>query len=131
MGHVVFDVDPSSLEPDGGAADGAATLRMGARGPVIRTPYVEVRKNFYPAKLVAGPHEHPEEQFLYVLSGRAHVTLGDQTYVVGPGEGSFHPSGVAHRVEILEDLTALSFKNQPRRPASPAQPAAAANDPST
>lgn len=113
MGHVIFDVDPASLEPDTATHDPAGTLRMGARGPVLRSAYVEVRLNFYPAKLVAGPHEHPEEQFLYVLSGRAQVTLGDETYVVGPGQGSFHPSGVAHRVEILSDLTALSFKNQP------------------
>lgn len=112
MGHVVFDVDPDTLEPDGPPEEGDPVLRMGGRGPVVRSPYVEVRKNFYPAGIVGGPHEHPEEQFLYVLSGRAKVTLGDQTYEIGPGEGSFHPSGVNHRVEILEDLTALSFKNQ-------------------
>lgn len=99
MGHVVFD------------GRGLPGLDEGPRGPVLRGQQLEVRRNFYPAGLVAGPHEHVEEQFLYVLAGRARITLGDETYEVGPGEGSFHPSWTPHRVEIVEDLHALSFKN--------------------
>ena len=47
---------------------------------------------------------------MYLLSGRARVTLGDDLYEVGPGQASYHPPNVPHAFEALADLTALSFK---------------------
>ena len=42
------------------------------------------------------------------------VSLGEgeegETYVVGPGEGSFHPSNVVHADVALEDTVVVSFK---------------------
>lgn len=49
---------------------------------------------------------------MYVLLGRLRVTCGDETYEVGPGEATFNPSNVTHQVMAIEDVTALSFKNQ-------------------
>jgi quercetin dioxygenase-like cupin family protein len=36
--------------------------------------------------------------------------VGDETYVIGPGEASFHPSNVPHKVHALEDTLLISFK---------------------
>ena len=86
-----------------------------ARGPVLRSEQSEIAKIFFEAGKGAEKHQHPEEQTIYVLSGRLRFTLGDgdnaDTYEVGPGQGSFHPSNVPHQVTAVEDTHAVSFKN--------------------
>lgn len=86
-----------------------------ARGPVMRSEKQEISVVSFEKGTGAEPHQHPEEQTFYVLSGRLRVSLGAdddaETYEVGPGEGSFHPANVAHGVEALEDTRAVSFKN--------------------
>jgi len=82
------------------------------RGPVLRSDTIELTKIAFKQGYGAETHQHPEEQVLYVLAGRMRFTCGDETYEVGPGEGSFHPSNVPHSVVALEDTVALSFKNQ-------------------
>jgi quercetin dioxygenase-like cupin family protein len=83
-----------------------------ARGPVLRSEKQEVTKARFNKGEGAHEHSHPEEQTFYVLEGRLRVTLaGEETYEVGPHEGSFHPSNVPHKVEALEDTVVLSFKN--------------------
>jgi quercetin dioxygenase-like cupin family protein len=86
-----------------------------ARGPVLRSGQSEVARVFFSAGQGAQRHAHPEEQTLYVLSGRLQVTLGHsegaETYEVGPGQGSFHPSNVPHQATALEDTNCVSFKN--------------------
>jgi quercetin dioxygenase-like cupin family protein len=82
-----------------------------ARGPVLRSNTLELTRGFYEKGRGADTHAHPEEQILYVLSGRGRVTLGGETYEVGPGDVSFHPSDVPHSLVALEDLTVLSIKH--------------------
>jgi quercetin dioxygenase-like cupin family protein len=81
-----------------------------ARGPVLRSEKMELTKGFYEKGKGAETHAHPEEQIIYVISGRGRITLGDETYDVGPGDVSFHPSNVPHSMLVLEDLTVLSIK---------------------
>jgi quercetin dioxygenase-like cupin family protein len=81
-------------------------------GPVRRSEHMEITKISFEKGRGADIHQHPEEQVMYVLSGRLQVTCGDETYEVGPGEATFNPSNVPHGVMALEDVTALSFKNQ-------------------
>lgn len=81
-------------------------------GPVLRSEAMEVTKISFVKDKGADEHAHPEEQVMYVLSGRLRVTCGGETYEVGPGEATFNPSNVPHQVMALEDTTALSFKNQ-------------------
>lgn len=103
MGHVTFDRDEDNL---------VAGHYSTARGPVLRSEKQEVAKVYFNKGEGAHEHSHPEEQTFYVLSGRLRVTLGGaEPYEVAPGEGSFHPSNVPHKVEALEDTVAISFKN--------------------
>lgn len=81
-------------------------------GPVLRSEHMEVTKISFVRDKGAHSHSHPEEQVMYVLSGRLRVECGDETYEIGPGEATFNPSGMPHAVMALEDTTALSFKNQ-------------------
>lgn len=82
-----------------------------ARGPVLRSGKLELTKAAYPKGRGAVPHRHPEEQIIYVLSGRGRVKLGDEEYDVGPGDASFHPSNVEHGLHVLEDMVVISVKS--------------------
>ena len=49
---------------------------------------------------------HTEDEVYYVVSGAAHVSVGDEDRAVGPGSIVFVATGVPHRFhEITEDLT--------------------------
>jgi mannose-6-phosphate isomerase-like protein (cupin superfamily) len=51
---------------------------------------------------------HTEDEVYYVVSGRAKVTVGEETRDVGPGSIVFVATAVAHRFhDITEDLTLL------------------------
>lgn len=56
-------------------------------------------------------HQHPEEQLVYVLEGAVEVTLDGETYEVGPGQASYHPSNQPHGLVAKADAVVLSFKN--------------------
>ncbi len=81
-------------------------------GPVLRSEKMEVTKIAFEKGKGADIHTHPEEQVMYVLSGRLEVTCDGETYEVGPGEATFNPSNAPHGVMAIEDVVALSFKNQ-------------------
>lgn len=102
MGLVIFD--PS--DDDNLVAGHYST----GRGPVLRSDTMELTKISFEAGKGAEIHQHPEEQILYVLDGLFRVTLGEETYEVGPGQASYHPSNVPHGSVALESGTALSFK---------------------
>lgn len=101
MGLVTFDSDLDNLVTEQYST---------ATGPVLRGAEIELARISFARGGGAKLHSHPEEQIVYVLSGRARVTLGDDLYEVGPGQASYHPPNVPHAFEALEDLTALSFK---------------------
>ncbi len=82
-----------------------------ARGPVVRGSSIEIQKMPWRAGDSARPHQHPEEQAIYVISGRMRMTCGGETYDVRPGEVSYHPSNVLHSAMAVEDTVAISFKN--------------------
>jgi len=103
VGHVTFE----------GADDNVVSGSYSTgTGPVLRSENMEVTKIAFEKGKGADIHTHPEEQLMYVLSGKLEVTCGDETYVVGPGEATFNPSNVPHGVMALEDVVGLSFKNQ-------------------
>lgn len=102
MGLVSFD--PSD------ASNLVASHYSTGRGPVLRSESMELTKISFEAGKGAEIHQHPEEQILYVLEGVFEVTLGDDTYEVGPGQASYHPSNVPHGAVAIEAATALSFK---------------------
>ena len=58
----------------------------------------------------ARPHQHGEEQFIYLISGRMRFTV-DGRPQVGAGEASYHPANALHSTECLEDTIAISFKD--------------------
>jgi quercetin dioxygenase-like cupin family protein len=82
-----------------------------ARGPMVRGQSIEVMQMNWRAGDSARPHQHAEEQVSYVVSGRMDMTVGGETYEIGPGEVDFHPSNVLHEALAVENTVAISFKN--------------------
>lgn len=53
---------------------------------------------------------HAEDEVYYVVSGRAKITVADETRDVGPGDSIFVAAMVDHRFhDITEDLSILVF----------------------
>lgn len=49
------------------------------------------------------PHYHPnDEQWIYILEGRAAHLLGDEVFSVGPGDLIHIPRDTVHTIRILE-----------------------------
>ncbi len=60
-------------------------------------------------------HIHKHETLAYVVKGKVKMTVGNEEFVLGPGDVCKHPQGVPHGVESVEQALVLEIK-------SPAQP---------
>ena len=103
MTHIKFEGDADNVV-SGSYSTGT--------GPVLRSDTMEVTKISFEKGKGADVHTHPEEQLMYVLEGELEVTCEGETYRVRPGEATFNPSNAPHGVLAIEDVVALSFKNQ-------------------
>ena len=52
-------------------------------------------------------HQHPYEIIGHILRGRAEVTIGSETYKVGPGDTFRCAKGDPHHLKALEEVTLL------------------------
>jgi len=59
-------------------------------------------------------HDHTHEQTGYLVSGKILLTIGEETFEVGPGDSWSIPGGLSHSAEILEDSIAIEVFS-PRR----------------
>ena len=63
-----------------------------------------------PAGSVDPQQPHTEDELYYVLNGRAHITVDDETRPVQPGSAIFVAAHVPHRFHDIEEaLTVLVF----------------------
>jgi quercetin dioxygenase-like cupin family protein len=78
----------------------------------IRGHYAHLeRSTFGEVHLDAGtavpPHQHPHEQFTYVIEGRFEFTVGDETTVLEPGMAAIIPSNVPHGGKTLTQVRVI------------------------
>lgn len=59
-------------------------------------------------------HAHPHEQVGYVASGKVRITVGGESFVLGPGDSYYAPSGVMHSAQVLEKAIVVDTFNPPR-----------------
>jgi len=81
-----------------------------AFGPLITGEQIEVGLLRYKAGEGAEEHAHPHEQVLFVLSGRVRMTIGGETYELGPREVAHLPPNVPHSLHAIEDTEVVSAK---------------------
>src|SRR5574342_516338 len=78
-----------------------------AEGPVVEGERMQVGLITIKRGTASLPHSHPNEQWTYVLKGRARVSVGGQPQTLAsPGTLIYAPPNVVHSVEVLpeEDL---------------------------
>ena len=56
-------------------------------------------------------HTHAHESLIYVVSGQVKTWIGDEVYILGPGDAARHPPGVLHTVEALVESTIVEIKS--------------------
>jgi quercetin dioxygenase-like cupin family protein len=55
------------------------------------------------------PHSHHFEQIVYIVSGRARFTVGDESVEVGPGDVLLVPPQVEHYAETIGDEACIDL----------------------
>lgn len=82
-----------------------------AFGSTVTGEKIEVGLYGMPAGTGATPHQHPNEQIIYLLNGRVRARVGDEEQVAGPGSVIHIPPNTVHAVQALEDSQFLSSKD--------------------
>ncbi|HEX4408833.1 MAG TPA: cupin domain-containing protein [Xanthobacteraceae bacterium] len=62
-----------------------------------------------PAGTGAAPHSHPNEQWIYILEGTFHATVGDKTIEAKPGSVVYVPADVVHSAKADEAADVVFF----------------------
>ncbi|MBV9111591.1 MAG: cupin domain-containing protein [Hyphomicrobiales bacterium] len=57
----------------------------------------------------ATAHQHPHEQFAWMIKGSMEFRLGSEKRVVKPGDILVIPGGVEHEARFLEDSEVIDF----------------------
>lgn len=82
-----------------------------AYGEVVTGETIEVGRLTFKKGEGAHEHAHPQEQVMYVVSGRLRARLDGETVELGPGEGFHAPPNHPHQVTAVEDTLVISTKN--------------------
>ena len=102
-GRFVFDLGKLQRIKVGGAYSPA-------EGPVVEGERMQVGLITIPRGTASQPHSHPNEQWTYVLKGKARVRVAGQAETLAsPGTLIYSPANVVHSVEVLPDEDLLFF----------------------
>ena len=82
-----------------------------AYGETVTGAHIEVGRLQFKKGEGANEHAHPQEQVMYVVSGRLRAELNGETAELGPGEAFHAPPNQPHKVTALADTIVLSSKN--------------------
>ena len=82
-----------------------------AFGELLTGQSIEVGRLRFKKGEGANPHSHPQEQIMFVVSGRLKVTLDGKTAELGPGEAFHATPNVLHNVTAAEDSEVISCKS--------------------
>lgn len=101
-GNYYFNVD--ELNGLMAGPDYAATF-----GPVIEGEMMQVGVMTLPSGQTSAPHTHPNEQWVYLLSGQLDATIDGQQRRVKAGEIAYIPANIVHTVTVVEGADAHFF----------------------
>jgi unsaturated pyranuronate lyase len=65
-------------------------------------------------KTVLKRHQHPQEQFGYVISGSFEATVGDDTAILKAGDSYFIPANTWHQFVAIGQTEAIDMFAPPR-----------------
>ena len=61
------------------------------------------------------PHSHPQEQLVYVLSGRLRFTCGQDTFEISSGDSFIVPGNAEHEAAALEACVVIDVFHPTRQ----------------
>ncbi len=93
---------------EGKPMHGALVLR-----PMISGEHMALLELHYEAGTKAPLHTHSHESLIYVVTGRVRTWIGNEVYVLGPGDVARHPADVLHTVEALAESKLVEIKSPP------------------
>ena len=70
-----------------------------------------------PCERAHPPHEHPDEEVLFLLEGTAEALIGDHAEVIGPDTAVFCPPNVTHGLRNCGDRPMRYLVIRPAEPA--------------
>ena len=70
----------------------------------------------------AAAHEHPHEQFVWMVKGSMDFRIGNEKRTMKPGDVAVIPGGVEHEGYFPEDSEAIDFSRRCVKTFSPARP---------
>lgn len=53
-------------------------------------------------------HDHPFDQTVYIVQGKIKFTVGDEEFILGPGETLQIPAGAPHKGWVMGEETVLN-----------------------
>ncbi|MDG0813424.1 AraC family transcriptional regulator [Cohnella rhizosphaerae] len=84
------------------ATEGVRPIELASIRPIVHF----AERAAYERIFVWGPRVNPDCQLLFVLFGRAELTLGPHRYSLSPGSCAFYGSGSPHRIETAANAPA-------------------------
>lgn len=92
----------------------AGTGYSSAEGPVVEGDRIQVGLITMKRGSGARPHSHPNEQWMYILKGKAKVSVeGQPEQIAGPGTLVYFPANIVHWAVATgdEDMTFFTCKD--------------------
>lgn len=90
--------------------DGVDTVKV-----LMATDTMIAFEAFRPKGAIDTAHQHPDHHsMVYQKKGRTRMRIAEETFVVEAGDSYFHPMGVVHQHEALEDSIRIETKIYPR-----------------
>lgn len=97
-----------------GQVEGAATRGKVIVKTLMATTKLVMLESFREQGVIDPTHQHDDhETVCYLVSGALRLTIGNETFVAGPGDCWLHPVGVPHAAEALEDSVQMEVKVPP------------------
>lgn len=66
-------------------------------------------ENRFDKDAIAAEHKHEHEQIAYLVKGRFNFFVGDEKYVLEPGDSVYIPSNAVHGGSAIEDSIILDI----------------------
>src|SRR6201988_859945 len=79
--------------------------------PLIKGDEMKFLEIHYAAGVGAPLHTHTHESIAYVGRGKVKSTVGEDVFIMGPGDVCRHPKGVLHGLEAIEESLVVEIKS--------------------
>jgi quercetin dioxygenase-like cupin family protein len=99
-----------TIRPDyAQAQDGVDTLKV-----LMVTDHMVVFESFRSKGSIDTAHLHPDHHStVYQKKGRVRMRIGSEVFIVEEGDTYYHPMGMVHQHEALEDSVRIEIKTYP------------------